>query len=60
MSGRTYLKAKAVVKAGEQNPDKSAPLVERMDRTGSVDASYNTLLEQTGRKPASRRQLREV
>jgi ParB family chromosome partitioning protein len=40
MSGRTYLKAKAVVEAAEQDPDTFGPVLAEMDRTGKVDPAY--------------------
>lgn len=43
MSGRTYEKAKAVVEAAEENPERFAPLVEQMDRTGKVDPAFRNL-----------------
>ncbi len=56
MSGRTYEKAKAVVEAAEADPEKFAPIVEEMDRTGKVNGAYRQaqeirrreLLEETG------------
>lgn len=50
MSGRTYEKAKAVVKAAEDAPEKFAPLVEKMDKTGKVDAAYNALKSDQARE----------
>lgn len=43
MSGRTYEKAKAVVEAAEQEPDRFGALLEQMDRTGKVDGAYKKL-----------------
>jgi ParB-like chromosome segregation protein Spo0J len=43
MSGRTWQKAQAVVKAAEEHPEKFAPLAEQMDATGKVDKAYNAL-----------------
>jgi hypothetical protein len=40
MKGRTYEKAKRVVKAAEQDPERHAGTVKEMDRTGNVDAAY--------------------
>jgi hypothetical protein len=40
MSGRTYAKAKAVVEAAAEDPERCGPLVEEMDRTGKVDPSF--------------------
>lgn len=40
MSHTTYEKAKAVVKAAEEEPEKFAPLLADMDRTGKVDKAY--------------------
>jgi ParB-like chromosome segregation protein Spo0J len=41
MSGRTYQKAKAVVRAAEEDPEAFSAVVEEMDRTGKVDPAYN-------------------
>jgi N6-adenosine-specific RNA methylase IME4 len=41
MSGRTYEKAKEVVKAAAEDPDRFGHLVEQMDETGNVDAAYS-------------------
>lgn len=43
MSRPTYVKAKEVVEAAEAEPDKYAPLVEQMDRTGNVHGAYKEL-----------------
>ena len=43
MSGRSYEKAKAVVHAGREEPEKFGELVEKMDRTGKVDGAYREL-----------------
>lgn len=40
MSGATYDRAKQVVEAAEQEPEKYEPLVKKMDATGSVNAAY--------------------
>jgi ParB-like chromosome segregation protein Spo0J len=40
MSGRTFEKAKAVVEAAEEDPEKFAPILKRMDETGKVDPAY--------------------
>lgn len=50
VSGRTYEKAKKVVEAAEQEPEKFGHLVETMD-TESVNAAYKEL--QGAKKPAS-------
>lgn len=39
-SGRTLEKAKAVVQAAEENPEKYQTFVELMDRTGNVQAAF--------------------
>lgn len=57
MSGRTYLKAKAVVAAAEDPslaPDERAvaqEAVEMMDRTGKVSAAYNKVKDTTAEPP---------
>jgi hypothetical protein len=43
MSGRTYEKAKEVVAAAEEEPEKFAPVLERMDETGKVDPAYRSV-----------------
>ena len=43
MSGRTYEKAKAVVQAAEEDPEKFAPLVKQMDATGKANGAFNAL-----------------
>lgn len=43
LSGSTYTKAKAVVLAAENNPDRYGDLVTAMDTTGKVDHAYQTL-----------------
>ena len=43
ISGRTLAKAKAVVQAAEQNPDRFGKLVEEMDKTGNVDRYHSEL-----------------
>jgi N6-adenosine-specific RNA methylase IME4 len=42
-SGKTLEKARAVVQAAEAEPEKFAPLVEQMNKTGKVDGAYNKL-----------------
>jgi N6-adenosine-specific RNA methylase IME4 len=42
-SGRTLEKAKAVVKAAEQDPEKYASFLDEMDRTARVDGVYRSL-----------------
>jgi ParB family chromosome partitioning protein len=48
MSGRTYEKAKAVVKAAEDDPARHGHLVEEMDQTGTVDPAFRQLTKQQG------------
>jgi len=43
VSGRTVEKIAKVVEAAERNPEKFAPLVAEMDRTGKVDGAYRKL-----------------
>ena len=43
MSGRTYEKAKVVVAAAEADPEKFAPVVAEMDRTGKVDRAFKVV-----------------
>lgn len=43
MSGRTVEKIAKVVEAAEREPDRFAPLVEEMDRTGKVDGAFRKL-----------------
>jgi ParB family chromosome partitioning protein len=40
MSASTYEKAKAVVKAAEEEPEKFTPILKTMDKTGKVDPAY--------------------
>jgi hypothetical protein len=40
MSGRTYEKAKAVVEAAQEDPEKYGPAQEEMDATGKVDPAF--------------------
>jgi ParB family chromosome partitioning protein len=55
MSGRTYEKAKAVVQAAEEDPERNGHLVEQMDRTGKVDPAFRQI---TPRQPAESRPAR--
>lgn len=43
VSGRTVEKTIAVVDAAEREPEKYAPLVEQMDRTGKVNGAYKLM-----------------
>ncbi len=43
MSGRTYEKAKAVVEAANQEPERFGDLKEQMNATGKVDPAYREL-----------------
>jgi 16S rRNA G966 N2-methylase RsmD len=43
VSGKTYEKAKAVVKAAEKNPEKFGRLAENMDKSGKVDRAYKAV-----------------
>lgn len=43
VSRETYRKAAEVVQAAESEPEKYAPLVEQMDRTGKVNKAYSEL-----------------
>lgn len=43
MSGRTYEKAKAVVKAAESDPEKFGDLAQKMDDSGKVNAAFKEL-----------------
>jgi len=43
VSGPTYAKAKAVVQAAEEEPEKYQPLQEEMDRTGNISGAYRKL-----------------
>ena len=43
MSGTTYTKAKAVVRAAEKKPELYGDLVVQMDVTGNVDRAYQTM-----------------
>ena len=40
MSGYSYKKAKRVIEAAEEEPEKYAELAEEMDRTGKIDGAY--------------------
>jgi ParB/RepB/Spo0J family partition protein len=40
LSGKTYEKAKAVLRAAAEDPEKFGPVREEMDRTGKVDPAY--------------------
>jgi ParB family chromosome partitioning protein len=46
LSGKTYEKAKAVVKAAEEDPERYGHLVEQMDQTGKVDPAYKQVSKQ--------------
>lgn len=50
VSGKTYEKAKKVVAAAEREPEKFAPVVAEMDRTGKVEPAYRQV--ETAAKPA--------
>lgn len=43
MSGRTLEKARKVVEAAEESPERFGPLAEEMDRTGKVEPAYRAL-----------------
>jgi ParB-like chromosome segregation protein Spo0J len=43
LSGPTYERARAVITAAREDPERYAELVERMDRTGKVDGCYRAL-----------------
>jgi ParB family chromosome partitioning protein len=43
LSGSSYHRAKAVVEAAEQDPEKYGDLAEQMDRTGKVEPAYREL-----------------
>ena len=43
VSGRTYEKIKAVVEAAKAEPEKFAPVVAEMDRTGKVDRAFKVV-----------------
>ena len=45
MSGRTCQQAKAVSEAAEEEPEVFGPIVEEMDRTGSVSGALNKMNE---------------
>jgi ParB family chromosome partitioning protein len=55
MSGRTYEKGKAVVKAAEEDPEGCGPIAEEMDRTGKVDPAYNEVQRRRHGKAGQRR-----
>jgi DNA adenine methylase len=52
MSGRTYERARAIVEAARQEPDKYADLQKHMDRTGKVNGVHRRLV--------SRRQAEQI
>lgn len=43
MSGKTYEKAKAVVQAAQEDPEKYGKLAENMDKSGKVDRAYKAV-----------------
>jgi ParB-like chromosome segregation protein Spo0J len=43
MSGKTYQKAKAVVEAAQEDPEKFGKLAENMDKSGKVDRAYKAV-----------------
>ncbi len=43
MSGSTYERAKAVILAAEEKPEKFQPILEEMDRTGKVNGAFKKL-----------------
>lgn len=43
MKARTYEKAKAVVRAAQEDPKRFGPFVKEMDATGKVDRAFRTL-----------------
>lgn len=43
VSGRTYQKAKAVVQAAQEDPEKYGKLAENMDKSGKVDRAYKAV-----------------
>jgi hypothetical protein len=53
VSGRTVEKIAKVVEAAEREPEKFAPLVAEMDRTGRVDGAYKKLTAQKAEAIAS-------
>lgn len=48
MSGRTYEKAKAVVKEAESDPVQFGPVKEEMDRTGNVNGAHRKMQQIKG------------
>jgi ParB-like chromosome segregation protein Spo0J len=46
LSGKTYEKAKAVVKAAEEDPERYGHLVEQMDQTGKVDPAFKQITKE--------------
>jgi ParB family chromosome partitioning protein len=48
MSPKTYEKAKAVVKAAEDDPERHGHLVEQMDQTGKVASAFRQITKQQG------------
>jgi len=52
MSGPIYQRARAVVKAAEEDPETYGPLVEEMDRTGKVSGVYERVAAMRKRKAA--------
>lgn len=57
MSGVTYQRAKTVIEAAEEDPEKYGHLVEQMDATGKVQPAYSELKKLRENRP--RRQSRE-
>lgn len=59
VSRETYRKAAEVVQAAEREPEKYAPLVEQMDRTGKVSRAFSEL-RKAKRKDAESATLAEI
>jgi hypothetical protein len=50
MSGKTYTKAKAVVEAAEEEPEKFGDLPGQMDAAGKVDGAYQEMKKRAGQE----------
>ena len=61
MSGATYQRAKAVVKAAEDDPEKFGPIAEEMDRTGNIQPAHDKVMAiKKGNKPGKKRKQLEA
>jgi len=58
LSASSFEKVRKAVQAGEENPEKSWPIIEEMDRTGNVDGAFRAIKRMRQEEEGRARQLR--